>query len=130
MIWRAELGYPTCVAQMFANIHKDGGRYRGLTPTGTNAKQGDPYLNGTIEKAKLEFDLKKQQELVHEVIRYMADQAYYIPESWQSTKKFTISWPVTGNLGLYRTANGGSIVPEVYAPTWWIDDTKAPIAKS
>jgi peptide/nickel transport system substrate-binding protein len=127
MMWRAELGYPTCVAQMFANLHKDGGRYRGLTPTGTNAKQGDPYLNSTIEKAKQEFDLKKQQELVHDMIRYVAGQAYAIPESWTSTLVFENWWPVTGNLGVYRTANGGNAVVEVYAPTWWIDDTQPPL---
>jgi ABC-type transport system substrate-binding protein len=62
MIYRAELSYPTCQAGLYGNIHKDGGRYRGLTPTGQNAKQGDPYLNSTIEKIKQEFDIKKAQE--------------------------------------------------------------------
>ena len=130
MIWRAELGYPTCIAQMFANYHKDGGRYRGVSPTGTNAKQGDPYLNTTIEKAKQEFDLKKQQGLVHDMIRYVAGQAYAIPESWTSTLVFTIQWPSIGNLGVVRTANGGNLPVEVYGPSWWVDDSKPPIAKA
>ncbi len=130
MIWRAELGYPTCVAQLFANYHKDGGRYRGVSQDGKNAKQGDPYLNETIEKAKQEFDLKKQQALVHDMIRYVAGQAYAIPESWQSTLVFTIQWPVIGNLGVVRTANGGNPVVESVAPSWWVDDTKPPIGKA
>ncbi len=127
MMWRAELGYPTCVSQMFANLHKDGGRYRGVSPDGQNAKQGDPYLNTTIEKAKQEFDLKKQQGLVQDMIRYVAGQAYAIPESWTSTLVFENWWPVTGNLYVYRTANGGNPVVEVNAPTWWIDDQQAPL---
>lgn len=130
MIWRAELGYPTCVAQLFANYHKDGGRYRGVSPDGKNAKQGDPYLNTTIEKAKQEFDLKKQQSLVHDMIRHVAGQAYAIPESWQSTLVFTIQWPAIGNLGLWRTAVGGNTIVDYVASTWWIDDTKAPLAKT
>ncbi len=129
MMWRAELGYPTCVAQMFANYHKDGGRYRGVSQDGKNAKQGDPYLNATIEKAKQEFDLKKQQGLVQDMIRYVAGQAYAIPESWQSTLVFTIQWPVIGNLGVVRTANGANTIVEQVAPSWWVDDSKPPIGK-
>jgi hypothetical protein len=129
-MWRAELGYPTCITQMFANYHKDGGRYRGVSPDGKNAKQGDPYLNTTIEKAKQEFDIKKQQSLVHDMIRYVAGQAYAIPESWTSTLVFTIQWPVIGNLGVIRTANGANTIVESVAPSWWIDDTKPPLGKA
>jgi ABC-type transport system substrate-binding protein len=127
MMWRAELGYPTCVSQLFANLHKDGGRYRGVSPDGNNAKQGDPYLNDTIVKAKQEFDLKKQQDLVHDIIKYVAGQSYAIPESWTSTLVFENWWPVTGNQGVFNTANGGNPVVEVYAPTWWIDDSQPPL---
>ena len=36
-------------------------------------------------------------------------------------------WPVTGNLYVWRTANGGNPVVEVNAPSWWIDDQQAPL---
>ena len=55
---------------------------------------------------------------------------YAIPESWQSTLVFTIQWPVIGNLGVVRTANGGNPIVEYVAPSWWIDDSQPPLGKS
>ncbi|HEY7268549.1 MAG TPA: hypothetical protein VH951_01860, partial [Dehalococcoidia bacterium] len=59
-----------------------------------------------------------------------AGEAYAIPESWTSTLVFENWWPVTGNYGVWNTANGGSPVVEVYTPTWWIDDQAAPLKTS
>jgi len=127
MIYRAELSYPTCQAGLYGNIHKDGGRYRGLTPTGTNAKQGDPYLNSTIEKIKGEFDLKKAQEMTWDIQRYMADQAYYIPPT-ASSLGYTLQWPAIGNFGTYRTwGASGNANSEYIALYYFVDDTKPPL---
>jgi len=126
MIWRAELAYPTAQTSMYGNIHKDGGRYRGLTPTGLNAKQGDPYLNDLIVRIKQEFDLKKAQEMAWDVQRRMAEQAYYMP-AYVSVLGYTLWWPVVGNFGVYRTGPSGNVTVETRAPYWWIDDSQAPL---
>jgi peptide/nickel transport system substrate-binding protein len=128
MIWRAELSYPTAAAGLYGNVHKDGGRYRGLTPTGLNAKQGDPYLNDAIVKAKQEFDAKKQQALIADIQRYAADKAYYLPV-YGSFPAYTLIWPAIGNYGTLRSGPGGNTIVETVL-SWWVDDRKPPLGKA
>jgi len=128
MIYRAELAYPTAIAQLFGNYHPSGGRYRGASPDGKDAKHGDPKLNTMIETARKEFDNKKQIEQTHEILRYMAGQVYAVPVIPASLGLLAY-WPVIGNYGLYRTQTGGSPTNESYVPYWWIDTSKAPINK-
>ncbi len=128
MLYRAELAYPTAIAQLFGNYHPSGGRYRGVSPDGKNAKGGDPKLNAMIETARKEFDIKKQITQVHDILRYSAGQAYSIPPR-PANLSILAYWPVIGNHGLYRTQTGGSPTNESYVPYWWIDTTKAPINK-
>ncbi len=128
MIYRAELAYPTAIAQLFGNYHPSGGRYRGVRADGGNAKQGDPKLNTMIETARKEFDIKKQITQVHEILRYAAGQVYSIPPR-PANLGIVAYWPVIGNHGLYRTQTGGSPTNESYVPYWWIDTSKAPLNK-
>ena len=127
-MYRAELAYPTAVAQLFGNYHPSGGRYRGVSPDGKNAKGGDPKLNTMIEAARKEFDNKKQISQVHDILKYAAGQVYAIPPV-PTSLGIVAYWPVIGNYGLYRTQTGGSPTNEFYVPYWWIDSTKAPLNK-
>ncbi len=126
MLYRREVSYPTAVAQLFGNYHKDGGRYRGVSPDGRNAKQGDPKLNQMIEQARREFDMQKQIALVNEILRYSAGQAYSVPPV-PSTLPLVLHWPVIANYGLYRTAPGANASVETITPTWWLDMTRKPV---
>jgi peptide/nickel transport system substrate-binding protein len=127
-MYRAELAYPTAVAQLFGNYHPSGGRYRGVSPDGKNAKAGDPKLNQMIETARKEFDTKRQIALVHDILRYAAGQVYSIPPR-PAGLGIIAYWPVIANYGLYRTQTGGSPTNESYVPFWWIDQTKPPLNK-
>jgi peptide/nickel transport system substrate-binding protein len=128
LIYRAELAYPTAVAQLFGNYHPSGGRYRGVRPDGGTAKQGDPKLNQMIEAARKEFDTEKQIDMVHDILRYAAGQVYSIPPR-PANLGIVACWPVIGNHGLYRTQTGGSPTNESYVPYWWIDTTKPPLSR-
>jgi peptide/nickel transport system substrate-binding protein len=129
IIWGAERGYPTVASQIFATMHKDGPRFHGMTPDGKEAWKGDPKVNSMIEQIRTEFDLKKQQSLVQDFIRYMTGQAYNIPYP-VDTLGFGAYWPVIGNLGVLRTYAGGNGVVETAGASWWIDTSKPPLAKA
>jgi len=123
-----ERGYPTVPTQLAATLHKDGERFHGLTPDGRNAHLGDPKLNDLIDKVKVEFELEKQQDMVKEAIRYVAQKAYNVPATY-ARLAFDLVWPVIGNYGAYRTYNSANFFAEnrLY---WWIDDSKPPLARS
>jgi len=126
MIYRAELAYPTAVDQLFGNYHPAGGRYRGVSPDGKDAKHGDPRLSSMIEAARREFDTRKQIDATHEVLKYMAGQAYCVPVI-PASLGIVPYWPVIRNYGLYRVQTGGDDVTEAIARAWWIDDTQPPL---
>jgi len=126
VIYGAEKVYPSVPSQLFGTMHKDGALFHGMTPDGRNPHLGDPRVNDMIEKIKLENDRSRQQDLVHDLIRYMTGQAYNIPRP-ATSKNFNVWWPVIGNLGVYPTYAGGQ---ERIEPSWhwWIDSTKPPVA--
>jgi hypothetical protein len=107
-------------------MHKDGPRFHGMSPTGSNPAQGDPEVNSRIDKIRTEFDLGKQQDQVHDFIRYITEKAYLLPFPF-ATLAFGLYWPVIGNLQVFDTFAGGNAVTET-ALHWWIDDSKAPLA--
>jgi ABC-type transport system substrate-binding protein len=128
IMYGLERGYPTVAAQLAATLHKDGERFHGLTPDGKNAHLGDPKLNDQIEKVKLEFDLKKQQGMVQDIIRYVAQRAYNVPATY-ARLAFDLTWPVIGNYGVFRTYNSGNVIGESRL-NWWINDAAPPVGKS
>ena len=99
-----------------------------MPPDGRNPHLGDPKINEVIEKMKAEPDLKKQQSLAHELIRYATGQAYTLPRP-TAAKAFSLSWPAIGNIGLTTTYAGGNQQVETRRD-WWVDASKAPLAKS
>lgn len=125
LIYGAEKVYPSVSAQMFGTMHRDGSVFHGMTPDGKNAHLGDPKVNDLIDKLKLETERAKQQDLTHELIRYMTGQAYNIPRP-ATSKNFNVWWPVIGNLGVYSNYAGGNTVVE---PSfhWWIDSSQPPV---
>jgi len=74
-----------------------------------------------------EFDVKKQQTIVQDVIRYYSQQVYSISRP-SNTPGYTLSWPAIGNLGLNNTYVGGSAIDPWL--NWWIDASKPPLAKT
>jgi peptide/nickel transport system substrate-binding protein len=121
-----ERTYPTVATQLAATVHKDGERFHGMTPDGKSAHLGDPKVNDLVDKAKVEFDLKKQQDIVHEIIRYVAQKAYNVPATF-ARQSFDLTWPVIGNYGVFRTYNSGSSAGESRL-NWWVDTSKPPLA--
>ncbi len=121
---------PTVDLSLFGHMHKDGSQFEGALPEGgTDARVGDPEINSMIEKIMAEFDHNKQIDMVQEFQRIMAKKVYRIPDGAFSVLGFSVSWPVIGNLGVYRTWQGG--VPAVEtALHWWVDDTQAPLKKA
>ena len=125
---RTGRGFPTVASQFFGTMHRNGSVFHGATLDGANAHLGDSKLNEMIEKIKLETDLKRQQSLVHEVIRYYAGQAYSIQRPIQ-IKAFTVSWPVISNQGVYRRSPGGNQWAESRIHEW-IDPSKPPLGRA
>jgi len=117
---------PTAASHLFTFVHKDGGRYHGLTPTGRDAHLGDPKLNSDIDKIKAEYDRERQVAMVHDLIRYFTGQAYYILKPGQ-VKPMSVIWPALANYGVYMSSPGRNVWAETNLQ-WWIDTTKAPLA--
>jgi ABC-type transport system substrate-binding protein len=122
---RALRGFPTVAAGLYGTFHKDGGFFQGSTPDGKNPHLGDPKVMDLIDKIKAEPDLKKQQGLVHEAVKYLAGQAYSIPRP-ASVKAFTLWWPAIGNLGMTSMYSGGGNVIQEERREWFVDQSKPP----
>ena len=120
----ADPATPTVASFLFTFVHKNGGRFHGMTPDGRNAHQGDPKLNDMIDKLRTEFDRPKQVEQTHEIIRYFTGQSYYIPRA-ATVKPLTLTWPALGNMGVFQPSPGESQWSERNLH-WWVDQSKPP----
>jgi peptide/nickel transport system substrate-binding protein len=121
----SERPFATIGLMVFGTLHKDGAFYHGFTPTGTNVQDGDPKINDLATKIKEEFEIEEQQALVHELIPYFTEQAYYIPQP-SAAKGFTLWWPI-GNLGVFSNGVSPNLWTERHV-NWWVDTTKRPFA--
>ena len=128
LIYRAVRSFPTPASWLYGILHKDGGSFHGASPDGKNAYLGDPKINDLIEKIKAEPDVKNQQSMVHDLIRYATGQAYTIPRP-TAVKAFSLQWPVIGNFGVTSTYAGGNVQVETRRD-WWVDTSKAPLGKA
>ena len=99
MIVTGERDYATAAAQVGGEFNSRGPSYRGLTPDGKHPEQGDPKLEDLTNQIKQEFDVQKQNSLLHDLTRYETEQSYYVPQP-SSAKAFTLWWPVIQNMGL------------------------------
>jgi len=121
--------YPTPAMQLFSTLHRAGGRFHGFSPDGKNPHLGDPDLNRMLEEMRRDFDIKKQQAYAQDIARLVARKAYVIPMLPFAALNFGLTWPVVGNLGVFRGWPGGSPVTET-ALHQWLDATKPPLAES
>lgn len=119
---------PTVDLTIFHLQHSKGTQYDGYTSTSRGAEQGDPEVDALIEKFRLEFDHEKQISLVQDYQRLMAKKSYRIALPPFGAKNFTLTWPVIGNYGVYRTAAGGAPAAETEV-NWWFDSTQAPVKR-
>jgi hypothetical protein len=93
---------------------------------GNNAQAGDPTNNDAIEKIRMERDTEKKVAMVHDFIRYNAQQVYIIPRPAQ-VKELALTWPVIGNMSVYSRPRNGNLQTEE-ALHWWYDASKPPVA--
>jgi peptide/nickel transport system substrate-binding protein len=128
MVHLADPAVPTVPSFLFNYLHKNGGRYHGMSPDGRNAVQGDPKINEMIDRLRGEFDRAKQVEQTHDLIRYFTGQSYYVPRA-ATVKPMTLTWPALGNMGVFQASPGENQWAERNLH-WWIDPTKAPLAQA
>lgn len=124
----SERPFATVGLMVFGTLHKDGAFYHGMTPDGRSVQNGDPKVNELALKIKQEFDLQKQQSLVHELIRYFTGQSYYVPQPSQA-KGFSLWWPAIANLNVYSSG----VSPNTWTENrlhWWVDASKPPLGRA
>jgi ABC-type transport system substrate-binding protein len=120
-----ERTYPTAAVQAYNQTHKDGQGYRGMVPANGNVVNGDPMTNDMALKITQEFDRNKQKSIMHDLIRYVTGQSYYVPRV-SSVKLYSLWWPAVGNLGA-AVGYPGSNTWVDQRLNWYIDDTKPPL---
>ena len=125
VVHRAGRAWPSIGHNFYAFMNPKGSHYHGASADGRNVEQGDPKLTELVDKIIGEFDQKRQNDLIHDTIRYYSGQAYSISRP-SNTTGYTLSWPVIGNIGLNSTFVGGASTDPWL--NYWIDPTKAPLA--
>ncbi len=95
--------------------------YVGMSVNGKNDQSGDPQVDSLVEKGRLERDTEKRRQIVFEIQRYLAKPAYALRTPGMA-RAFLVAWPCVGNFQLWEAARQNY--------QWWVDDTKAPIAKA
>jgi len=95
--------------------------YVGMSVNGKNDKSGDPQVDALFAKGRLERDTEKRRQIVYEIQRYLAKPAYALRAPGMA-RAFFVAWPCIGNFQLHEGARQNY--------QWWVDDTKAPIAKT
>jgi ABC-type transport system substrate-binding protein len=86
----------------------------------------DPAVDSFIERAKAEFDVKKQASIIHDMQRHLAKTQYCVSRCGQAST-FDLAWPAAANFRVFY--NDSRAINNHYYTTW-VDDTKAPIARS
>jgi peptide/nickel transport system substrate-binding protein len=124
----SERPFATVGLLVFGLLHKDGAFYKGMTPDGKNVQNGDPKVNELALKIKQEFDVERQKSLTHELIKYFTGQSYYVPQPTMA-KAFSLWWPAIANLSVFSAGTSPNIWSENRLH-WWIDATKAPLART
>jgi ABC-type transport system substrate-binding protein len=94
---------------------------------GSGDGAGDPKVDDFIEKAKAEFDAKKQTAILADLQKYLAGTQYCVTSPGLGTQ-FTLAWPAVKN---YLTFQGDSRgAPNAFYYTWWLDPNEAPLKRA
>ena len=125
---RAGRSWGSVPGQLFGTMHKDGSIFHGMTVDGRNPELGDPKVNDLTERIKAEYDSNKQKDLVHDLIRYVTEEATALAKP-STAKDYTLTWPALANFGVYTTYPSGARAAETMI-NWWIDPSKPPLARA
>jgi peptide/nickel transport system substrate-binding protein len=93
---------------------------------GSGDGAGDPKVDDMIDKAKAEFDAKKQTAILGDLQKYLAEKQYAVTSPGLGTQ-FTLAWPAVKN---YLTFQGDSRAINSFYYTWWLDENEAPLKKA
>jgi ABC-type transport system substrate-binding protein len=126
LVLRPAAAYPTPQSQLYSMYNRFGSQFHGMTPNGQSPQLGDPEVNNALDSLRKEGNLGRQQELSLGFARMMARKAYDIPVLPFAPTHYSLSWPVIGNLGVYRGWPGGSANAETNIHLW-VDQGQAPI---
>ncbi len=110
---------------------KGGVQFYGFDVDGKGDASGDPYVDQTLVKGRIETDAEKRKALFKDLQRYLAAKAYGIHGLGGATT-FSLAWPVIANYQVWNGAPGGGSGTNVRVPSmrWWIDDSQPPLKKS
>src|SRR6185436_18926068 len=97
--------------------------FHGFSANGQNDQSGDPKLDEMFQKGRFERDNAKRAEIVRDIQRYIA-KPWYAASLPGMGKVFTVAWPALRNFRVWQGRNARSNYQQ------WVDDTKAPLAKS
>ena len=125
MVHLADPATPTIPSFLFTYVHKNGGRFHGITPDGKNAPQGDPKLNDVIDKLRIEFDRPSRWSSARDPA--LLHRTVVLHPACGGVKLLTLSWPSLGNMGVFQPSPGENLWAERNVH-WWVDQTKPPFA--
>jgi ABC-type transport system substrate-binding protein len=117
----ATAGLPHPVEFMYAGFHHEAGAgYTGFFPSSSSFQKGDPRLDDILNKARREFDDKKQQAGIAELQKIVADEMYVVRMPG-SSNSFTMAWPVVRNQKVW---DGDTTLRNM-----WLDPSKKPLGQ-
>jgi ABC-type transport system substrate-binding protein len=83
---------------------------------------GDPKVDGLIDKLKGEFNTDVSRDVVHELQRHLAAQAYCVPRPGFADS-FALAWPAIRNFATFQ-GDTRVHVPGIYGlPAYWYDSS-------
>jgi ABC-type transport system substrate-binding protein len=100
---------------------KTGPSFTGFSVNRRNDMSGDPEVDALIEKGRIEREAGKRKDISVELQRRLAKAMYTVPFPAVATG-YVAAWPCIGNHRVFDSERPNYRL--------WIDDTKAPIAKT
>jgi peptide/nickel transport system substrate-binding protein len=91
---------------------------------GSGDGAGDPEVDSLIDKAKAEFDSEKNTVILADLQRYLAGMQYCVSSPGVASG-FELAWPAVQNYAVFQE---DSRAINSFHYTWWLDQTKAPLA--
>lgn len=123
LVTTIDSGGPDPGSYFRTHLHKGGALFGGWDSIGTGAsRDGDPFLNETIDRLLAEFDERRRIALAHDIVRYHAKMNYK-PRYPGAAVQLGLAWPALQNIYVWRGyGNSGAFTYE------WIDPSQKPLA--